>query len=208
MCQTIKINLVLIGLMSFSVFAQRIPVPDLSDSSFSYCNNTPRVPKLKRSEKSAAIIFIENGGYGSAKDAEDALKASGVSYTDEDLCYIYAPRWGIDKSKFLNNGSNGGTVVNYLEKGQRIGGCKIELYADLSFKTNEPKNAKTERVRNIRDDSVGKDWPMLDCTKVPPECDKSFSPLRISNIMQNRTDVGLVAGDKTVIVQQWTCIKI
>ena len=156
--------------------------------------------------KTAGMIFIDNGKYKTREQASAAAISAGTALSEEDLCYGYATKWGSQK---------------FIEKGTRLGWCRIELFGDLTFKafrTFNPANAngtggpvddmRNEESKDIFDRRVGINWPMQNCTVIPPKCADGFTAFRLSNLMANTTSAGLINGDKTSIIQNWTCIKI
>lgn len=153
--------------------------------------------------KSAGKIFLDNGKFATreAAIAAAAAKIPPVILSEDDLCYGFAPKWGNDR---------------FIEKGSRLGWCQIELFVDLNYKSYTAieksgyanPSIQSDVDRDIYDREAGIDWPMQDCSSVPPTCVSGFSALRTSTFMKNSTSSGIVNGDKTVIVQNWTCIKI
>jgi len=162
--------------------------------------------------KTPGMIFIETEKFASVELAIKKARDLGVTLTEADLCYGFSAKWGTDR---------------HIEKGSRVGFCQIELFGDLTYKGFKTFNKNThptdplinplpatvhsmrnEETRDIRDRSEGVNWPMEDCTVTPPKCVPGFAALRVSNLMGNLTTSGIINGDKTYIVQNWTCIKI
>lgn len=174
---------------------------------------------IAEADKTPGMKWLDNHRFKSGSEANQAAQneAPPVILTEIDLCYKFSSKWGVGGLQKNTPGE-----FRHIEKGTRMGWCQIELYGDLTYKnfTTTAYNAgetavvkqnstiRGELSRTVFDLNPGIDWPMKDCSKVPPECDAGYAALRISNNMHNTTDVGLINGDKTTIVQNWTCIKI